>query len=333
MNGRALFAAFAICLTTISPAGAAVIEEDVRYGEAIPLAALLLRPPHGEGPWPAAVIVQGSGTSDRTNAWARAIAELFVDRGMVILLTDKRGSGKSGGDWRSAGFDDLAADALAGVQFLRSRRDVVSSRIGVIGLSQGGWVAPLAAVCGSDVAFVVTLSSATVAFAEQSLVEMTNTAMQAGLAADGIAEVIALNHAAARYVFGGSWAEYATARERALGGPAGAIARGYPRAPEDPIWTFLKKVGNFDPLPYWSVLRQPVFFGFGEQDERDNVPVAESVRRIERIFGLAGKKDYRIAVAPGVGHGLRNAKGDFAPELLAALDEWLAAHVLRGHTP
>jgi dipeptidyl aminopeptidase/acylaminoacyl peptidase len=100
--------------------------EDVSYRNgAITLGALLMIP-ESRKRLPAAVIIQGSGSSDRTNQWARAIAEVLVNKGTVVLLTDKRGSGKSEGNWQTADFNDLAADAIAGVQYLRARNEIDS---------------------------------------------------------------------------------------------------------------------------------------------------------------------------------------------------------------
>ena len=84
----------------------------------IRLAGVLLTPIES-GEYPAAVLLQGSGTSDRGNGWARLIAETLVSKGVAVLLTDKRGSGLSQGDWRTSSFDDLAKDGLAGIAALR----------------------------------------------------------------------------------------------------------------------------------------------------------------------------------------------------------------------
>lgn len=316
--------------TSSAAAASPLTEEDVRYKSSVPLAAALLLP-ETAGPLPAVVIVHGSGASDRTNGWARAIADLFVRRGFAVLLTDKRGSGHSGGDWQRAGFDELAADAAAGVDYLKSRKEVDPQRIGLAGLSQGGWIVPLAGVRRPDIAFIVNLSGATVGFAEQSFVEMVNTARQAGLPEEAVDRVVQLNRAAGRYLLGGPWSDYAAVRADALASAARPVAAGFPESPNAPIWEFLRKVGSYDPLPYWAVLAQPVFIGLGEQDETDNVPVQESVRRIERIFRLTGKRDYDVVVAPGVGHALWNADRKFAPVLIQRLDAWLEKHVRSPH--
>jgi pimeloyl-ACP methyl ester carboxylesterase len=309
--------------------------EDVRYtGDTLVLAAEL-RLPTGNGPHPAAVIIQGSGTSDRSNAWASQIAGELVGRGLAVLLTDKRGSGASGGDWRQAGFDELARDALAGVEYLRTREEIDPERVGLVGLSQGGWVAPIAATLSERVAFVIVVSGATVSFAEQSMVEMGNTARQAGLAETHVQEVLALNKAAAKYLLTGEWSQYAAARNRALTTPWSPIAAGFPASPDLPIWTFLRKSAAFDPMPYWLLLSQPVLVVYGADDERDNVPVAESVRRLEHGFAKVLKRNYRTVVVPGAGHSLWITADPhkFAPEFLAALTSWIGEYVTAGTTP
>jgi dipeptidyl aminopeptidase/acylaminoacyl peptidase len=303
--------------------------EDVRYTSDSLVLAAELRLPAGNGPHPAAVIIQGSGASDRSNTWASQIAGELVNRGLAVLLTDKRGSGDSGGDWRQAGFDELADDALAGVEYLRTRREIDPARVGLVGLSQGGWTAPIAAARSEQVAFVIVVSGATVGFAEQSMVEMGNTARQAGLAEEHVQEVLALNQAAARYMLTGDWSQYAAARDRALGTPWSRIAAGFPGASDLPIWTFLRKSAAFDPMPYWLLLSQPVLVVYGAEDERDNVPVAESVRRLEHGFAKVMKRNYRTVVIPAVGHSLWITADphDFAPEFLVTLSSWIEQYL------
>ena len=301
--------------------------EDVRYANgSVSLGALLMVP--RATTWvPAAVIIQGSGASDRSNAWARQIAELLVRRGVAVLLTDKRGSGVSTGDWKTSGFDELATDALAGVQLLANREEIDPARIGLVGLSQGGWVAPLAAARSKKVAFVVDVSGATVTFVEQSFVEMANTARQAGLSEGAVQEVLDLNRAAGSYLTSGDWDTYQSRRAAGLQASWKPIAEGFPASAGAPIWKFLRSVLSFDPLPYWSVLAQPVFVAYGELDERDNVPVQESVRRLEFVFKLSGKRNYEIAVLPGVGHALWNQDHELDPRFVERLASWLKANV------
>jgi pimeloyl-ACP methyl ester carboxylesterase len=122
----------------------------------IKLAGTLLLPA-GEAPHNAAVLVHGSGPGPRGGL--RFLADRLVEQGLAILIFDKRGSGASSGAWYSATLDDLADDVLAAVAFVRQQSEVADRRVGVCGVSQGGWVIPRAAIRranGFDFAIIVT---------------------------------------------------------------------------------------------------------------------------------------------------------------------------------
>ena len=246
---------------------------------------------------------------------------------MVVLLTDKRGCGASEGDWTRADFHDLAADALAGVDYLKRREDVDAARIGLVGLSQGGWVAPVAAARSDDVDFVINISGASVSFAEQVNAEMANTARQAGLDEVAVREIVKLNVAAGRYAISGDWEPYAKLRAQAMQGSPRPVAAGFPEGKEHPTWDFVRGVGAFDPMPYWSVIEQPVLVLYGEDDEADNVPVEESVRRLEFAFDVSAKSDGKVVVIPGAGHGFVK-KGRLMQPFIDELEDWLLEAVL-----
>ncbi|MGI8704496.1 MAG: alpha/beta hydrolase family protein [Sphingomicrobium sp.] len=311
-----------------SAAGAATLREEAgTYSSGdVELAGLLLLPT-GRGPHPAAVIIQGSGDSDRTNGWARSISETIAEAGYAVLLTDKRGSGASGGDWHSGGFEVLADDALAGLSYLASRPSIDKSRIGLVGLSQGGRVVPVAAARSDAVAFAINIVGDAVSFAEQSAHEMSNVARQAKLPEPLREQVLQLNAAAGRALLTGDWSEYARLREAGLAAPWAPVARGFPPV-GDPIWTFYGKAFAFDPMPYWTLVRRPALILYGEQDEADNVAVAESVRRLRFGFGVVGKDNYEIVVLPGVGHSLGwTSEGGLGAGAIPAIRDWLAANV------
>lgn len=315
-----------VCVLAVSASAIhAATDEEARYHNGdVELAASLLLPAR-DGPHPAIVIVQGSGTSDRSNRWSRDFAELFVDLDMAVLLTDKRGSGESGGDWRTSSFQDLARDTLAGVRFLASHDTINSDAIGVVGLSQGGQVAAIAATLSDQIAFVVSISSKAVGFAEGSFIEMTNTARQSGLSTSNVKRVLRVNRAALRYITRGDWATYNDARRELLHGPTRAIAEGFPDTPDQPVWEFLRSAIDHDPLYFWLQVDQPVLIVYGEEDETDNAPVKESVRRLTHAFSSVQKTNYDIVVFPNAGHSLRDRKShELAPALRMRLGHWLA---------
>jgi dienelactone hydrolase len=142
-------------------------QEPVKFSNGdVRLAGVLLLPP-GPGPRPALVFVHGSGPGTRGQYPAEA--DWFARHGIAVLAFDKRGAGESGGDWRLADFDELAGDVLAAVGHLRSDSRIRRDKIGLWGVSQAGWIIPLAASRSEDVAFIVPISGGAVTPAEQEL--------------------------------------------------------------------------------------------------------------------------------------------------------------------
>ncbi len=260
--------------------------------------------PSGKGPFPGAVIIQGSGSSDRTNLWARTFAETLARAGVATLLPDKRGSGESGGSWLTADFETLARDALAGVDRVAARASIDARSVGLVGLSQGGYVAPLAAASSADVAWVVDISGAAVPIDAQMRHELANTARKAGLDADGVEAIVEIQRRAERYVETGEWDPYVAALEEAEGTPWAPVAEGFPQDPDAEIWSWVRLNGSFDPLPRWKELDVPILVVYGEEDEADNVPVDESVDRLGGALREVGHEDHTIHVVPEAGHAL-----------------------------
>ncbi len=112
------------------------------------------------------VIVQGSNDSTRDvyGPWVYYL----VARGWTVAVYDKRGSGESTGDWRKGDFTELAADARAVGAFARGKLNLGSKPVGMLGISQAGWVMPLAAQ-GGRLDFIVSLAGAAVTPAQQTL--------------------------------------------------------------------------------------------------------------------------------------------------------------------
>ena len=101
-------------------------EQDINLGG-------MLFVPYGDGPFPAAVIIHGSGTSQRDSFWYLTLTQYLQESGIAVLLPDKRGSEQSEGNWHTASSQDLATDTRAGIAFLRAQVEVPISDIGVIG--------------------------------------------------------------------------------------------------------------------------------------------------------------------------------------------------------
>jgi hypothetical protein len=121
------------------------------------LAGLLFLP-DGDAPFPGAVFIHGSGTSRRDNAWYLTFVRELQANGIAVLLPDKRGSEQSGGDWRDTSFEVLATDTDAAIDLMSEIPDIDRDRIGLIGFSQGGFIAPVVASKPSDISYVASIS-------------------------------------------------------------------------------------------------------------------------------------------------------------------------------
>lgn len=141
-------------------------EVEVRYPNkkaGIELAGTLTLP-EGTGPFPVVLLISGSGPQDRNETLMGhkpflVLADYLTRRGVAVLRVDDRGVGESGGDFASATTLDFTDDVLAGVEYLKTRPEIDPTQIGLIGHSEGGLIAPLAARASSDVAFIVLMAA------------------------------------------------------------------------------------------------------------------------------------------------------------------------------
>jgi len=130
----------------------------------ITLAAEIDLPP-GPGPHPLLIMIHGSGPGTRQDF--AAVVDTYRSIGIGILRYDKRGSGESTGRFRDVTaansievFDLLASNVLALVEYLATQPSVDADRIGLIGVSQAGWIMPLVAARSDGIAYFISLSGA-----------------------------------------------------------------------------------------------------------------------------------------------------------------------------
>ena len=313
-----------------TPQYACCTETELVYRNADTQLAGVLLSPVDDGEYPAAVILQGSGSSDRHNGWARLIAETLVSKGVAVLLTDKRGSGQSGGTWRTASFVDLAKDGLAGIDRLRRLKGIRNDRLGFVGLSQGGHVAPLAASMG-DIQFVINMAGGALPMKDTLFHELEQSYRQYGLGDAQIKELQKLTTASFAYIeTGRGFDEYLDCRDQIENRFGSMTTASWPKTPDDEYWVFWRSIYDYDPIPYWreivDVRGLATFIAYGELDEADNVPVKASMQRLE--VELVGKA-LTVRVYPDTGHSLMDealrSEGQFilVQGLLDDLDDWI----------
>ena len=119
--------------------------------------------PKSGGPFPAVILITGSGAQNRNEELLGhkpflVLSDYLTKLGIAVLRFDDRGVGKSTGDYKSATSKDFATDVLAGIEYLKTRIEVTKNEIGLIGHSEGGLIAPMVAVKSKDVAFIVLMA-------------------------------------------------------------------------------------------------------------------------------------------------------------------------------
>lgn len=126
------------------------------------LAGTLTFPKEGSN-FPAVVMITGSGGQDRNEELLGhkpflVISDFLTRNGIAVLRFDDRGIAQSTGDHSKATSEDFANDVLAAVQFLKERKEIDKTKIGLIGHSEGGMIAPLAAIQSDDVSFIILMA-------------------------------------------------------------------------------------------------------------------------------------------------------------------------------
>jgi len=227
--------------------------------------------PDGKGPFPAVVIIHGSGTSVRDNIWYLTLTKHLQDHGVVVLLPDKRGSVKSEGDWHTSSMEDLATDTIAAVDFLKGQGMVKISAIGVVGMSQGGWIAPVAANQSTDIEFIINVVGTSLTSYDVLHYEETNNLREMGFL-PGVSDLLAY--------------------------PSTFVLRNFTQK------EFWDAVGNFDPLPYWKNIDIPVLTLYGSEDT--NVPADASKARFE----LLNKTNIQVNIYEGSEHAIQDPPGE-----------------------
>jgi pimeloyl-ACP methyl ester carboxylesterase len=293
--------------------------------------------PLKKGRHPGIVFFHGSGPQTR-ESYLRFFADLFARRGIATLIFDKRGTGASTGEvWYRTGdrFDNLVADGLSGVQFLLNRPDINPKKVGLWGLSQGGWLAPLAASRSKDIAFLIVVSGGGVTPAEQEVYDDEVKLRDKGYPQEEVAEAVALLRLADDVIRGReSWEKFAAARAQAQKKEWFALLDRFPvKLPkEDDTWRAGGEGLDFDPRPLWEQTSIPALAIFGEADK--STPSGESARRIELALQKGGNKDHTIKIFPNADHALlvptgNGSKWDWGRPASGWLDlmiNWLQRH-------
>jgi pimeloyl-ACP methyl ester carboxylesterase len=260
--------------------------------------------------------VHGAGEGTRDSPSLLHLHELLPPHGIGVVTFDRRGEGDSTGDATRGRFDVQADDALAVV------RAVEAQRVGLWGLSQGGWVAPLAAARSDEVAFLVLVASIGVTPSEQMMYAVEHQLRLAGYGDDVVERALELRRRFERWVHEQAPQpdeQLAADLLSALDEPwAGQLWLPPGLLDEEGVRLWIDEM-DFDPRPIFAQTRVPTLAFYGEDESW--APVEPSVA----AWRAARGDEVEIVVVPGVDHDLVRPDGSFAPEYDRRLVEWLRA--------
>ena len=317
-----------------APASTQVVTEERRFvsGDTELSGTLIL--PQSRKPVAAIVVTHSASSPLRNASLYDHLKAALPALGIAVFVYDRRGSGHSGTKNAGGDFAVLADDAIAAVRSLKADPRIDPRRIGTWGLSQGGWISPLAASRSPDIAFVIAVSAPVVTADVQMLFSSTNHLRANGHSQAEIDQMVATRKAVDDYMRGtGSreaaqkmidaaktkpWFKYTymgeTVRDREVSG-----------------WR--REIEN-DPLKNLSAVTVPTLVFYGADDAV--VPVAVSVERLKAV--AARMPNMTMHTVAGADHAMQmsadrkisldpkhdGTEGPDSPEYLAILSSWLA---------
>ncbi|MCI0682723.1 MAG: alpha/beta fold hydrolase [Gemmataceae bacterium] len=308
-----------------------------------------LTAPRGDGPFPAAIMLTGSGPQDRDETIFGhkpflVIADHLTRRGVAVLRVDDRGIGGSTGNVMNATVDDNVQDVLAGLAFLKGRPDINQAKMGLIGHSEGGLLAPLVATRSKDVAFLVLLAGTALPGEEILYLQGQAIVKSMGLKGDALKRQRAIqelfftaikqepdNDKAIKLIKERleelkktlsplELLQFAV-QQKALDAQLKTITTPWFRS-------FL----SYDPRTALREVEVPVLALFGEKDVQ--VPPKENLEAMAKALAEGGHKDHTLKELPGLNHLFQSAKTGaiseyvqieetFAPAALTIISEWI----------
>jgi len=322
-----------------------VVYENIRA--AIKLVGTLTLP-RTERSLPAVLLIGGSGTDDRDNGFSHrtflVLADYLTRRGIATLRADKRGVWKSTGDFYTATTKDFATDALAGVAYLKTRKEINPAQIGIIGHSEGAMIAPMLAARSPDIAFIVMMAGAGVPLDKLLVTQKCLYAEVEGADKQKLALLrdwyeryyaIAISEkddALAEKKINKMYAELTDEQKRMLDWSETKLNDEI-KSVLSPWWRYLLA---FDPKAFLTKVKCPVLAINGQKDLQ--VAPDENLRGIEQALKAGGNRHYLVKKLPGLNHPFQTAetgaeseyaqiKETFAPFAMKTVADWILKQV------
>lgn len=322
-------------------------DNSISYGATITI-------PEGKGPFPAAIIVSGSGAQNRDfdffeHKFYAVLADALTNKGYIVLRVDDRGTGKTTGSFGESTTLDFANDAQVGLDYLLTRPEVNKKKLGIIGHSEGGIVAPMIAAERKDIDFIVLLAAPGVPIEELMLKQNKSILLQQGMNEQNLDAYLNLYKALLRDVL-----TTATVKDALQAGvnsmqqwinttdPAIISSMGYnnTEAQEKIVNNLIKSFATpwgkyffgFNPIPYLQKLQCKVLAINGDADIQ--VDADMNLNSIKTTLAKSKAKQVTVKKIPGLNHLFQTCKTctvdeygkleeTFSPVALKEIIDWL----------
>lgn len=305
--------------------------------------------PGGVKKSPAVILISGSGTHDRDETIFEhkpflVMADYLTRNGIAVLRVDDRGIGGSEGKTSEATSLDFAGDVMAGIEFLKSRREIDKKKIGLIGHSEGGLIAPVAASSVKNVAFLVLLAGPGMT-GEQLLYEQNRLTLKAAGMGE---ETIKQNELVQKTIFDilkneKDSVKYYDRLRRVFSGGLYPVMNSEKKSAVD---LKIKSVDNpwfkfflvCNPVDYLKKVKCPVLALNGEKDVQ--VAPGPNLAAIENALKIGGNKNVKVEKIPGLNHLFQHCiscsvseygliEETFSPEVLKIISDWIKTYNLK----
>lgn len=326
-------------------------EEEVSYENTLDKVKLTgtLTLPNSKVPAPAVILITGSGPQDRNETIMGhrpflVLADHLTRRGIAVLRVDDRGVGGTSPGPPTATSENYADDVLAGVAYLKTRKEINPSQIGLIGHSEGGMIGPIAAAKSKDVAFVIMMAGIGQTGRDAILMQNDLLTKAGGATPESTAQV--------RKVFERLFNILKVEKDNAIAeqkmrefvkSEVAAMTDEHKKAfapvlqtieAQMPLYSshWFRYFLLFDPTVFLEKVSVPVLALVGDKDLQ--VPPKENLVLIEAALKKGGNKNYTTLLLPGLNHlfqssttGLPSEYGKIeetiSPTALQTISDWI----------
>ncbi|QBN18154.1 alpha/beta hydrolase family protein [Flavobacterium nackdongense] len=304
--------------------------------------------PQKEGVYPVVILISGSGPQNRDEELMGhkpflVIADYLTQNGIAVLRYDDRGTAASKGNFKTATSLDFASDTEAAMAYLKTRKEINPKKIGLIGHSEGGLIAPMIASNNKDVAFIILLAGPGIPGDQLLLMQQNLIGKAAGMSDTELQKSEAINKKAFEIVKHSTSIEPLKIELTQLlsqnlkDNPNSAIPNGmsaddYVKLQVDQIaYPWMQYFIKYNPAPALEKVKCPVLALNGEKDLQ--VPPEANLEAIQKALEKGGNKNGSYKVLPNLNHLFQECETGapseyaqleqtFAPKALAEIVDW-----------